>query len=360
MKFEYTPFSRAAIITDIHFDCRGGSQYFLDKYNEFFEKQFFPELDALGIKTIICLGDTWENRKSVNVNSLHFAKRMFFDKIKERGIELICILGNHDVFYKNTNDVNSMEIIESAYENVKLVENTETITIGETTVDLVSWINSENYKERCEFIKNSPSDICAGHFEINGFEMTQGHYCETGVSMGMFSHYQSVWSGHFHIKSTRENVTYLGNPFQTNRGDTGFKRGYHIFDGNTRELTFVENKYNIYESVKFSDDVDLLTFDFNHYANKIVIIDIESLLDCNTRVLNLFSEKLSAVAYKVEINETVGHVTTGETVEYDSMKTHSDLMNEYIETVTPDSEKQTVLKDILHTLYNDAVSAVKV
>lgn len=354
--------STVAIITDIHFDCRGGSQFFLDRYQDFFDNQFFPDLLAKGIKTVICLGDTWENRKSIGVNSLHYAKRMFFDKLQSNGIKLICILGNHDVVYKNTNDVNSMEIVESAYDNVTLVTDTATVQVGNYTIDLVSWINNENYQSRLEFITKSASNICAGHFEINGFEMTAGHYCETGLGLDLFEKYQATWSGHFHIRSQIGNVQYLGNPFQTNRGDTGSRRGYHIFDGNTGNLTFVKNNYEIYSSIKFNDLIDLTTYDFQQYKNKIVIVDVVSLLDCNTRLLNLFCEKLSSVAYKVEINETVGSVKVTDITDHESFKTHTELMAEYVDsTIVSDNESiKPLLKNILNTLYNEATANTRV
>lgn len=352
----------AAIITDIHFDCRGGSQFFLDRYNDFFTKQFIPDLLARNIKTVICLGDTWENRKSIGVNSLHYAKRMFFDKLLENDIKLVCILGNHDVVYKNTNAVNSMEIVENAYSNVTLIEDTCTVTVGNTTIDLVSWINNENYQSRLDFLSKSASDICAGHFEINGFEMTAGHYCETGMAVDLFKKYTQVWSGHFHIKSSIGNIQYLGNPFQTNRGDTGSPRGYHIFDGITGELTFVKNEYEIYSGIKFTDNIDITAYDYTAHTNQIVIVDVVSLLDCNTRLLNLFCEKLAQYAYKVEINETVGSSKVTNITDHESFKSHVELMAEYIDTTvsTNDDSVKPLLNNILNTLYNEATSNIKV
>lgn len=286
---------------------------------------------------------------------MYHAKRMFFDIALEDGVEIISILGNHDVAFRNTNEVHSMEFIEFAYPNVKLIYDTDIIDFDGCKVGLVSWINKENYKERLSFIQNASCEYMLGHFEINGFEMTKGHVCEGGLTQELFARYSEVWSGHFHIKSKNGNIRYLGNPFQTNRGDINNDRGFHVFDTSTRDLKFIKNKYDIYVSYMFDNTMDIINFDYEEYRDKIVIIYVSSLIDCNQKLLNLFVEKMGTYAYSVQVDELVGVKLKENTDVADiDIKTHSEIIKEYVELTVEDVSKHTTINEILIDLYKDA------
>ena len=144
-----------AIITDQHFCVRGSSQYFINQYRKFYSEVFFPKLDEENIKLIICLGDTWEDRKNININALKESRDMFFNELEKRDIKFVAILGNHDVFYRNTNNINSMDIIESSYKNVHIIEEYEEIKIGPKVFGFMSWVNNENLERNLERINTT-------------------------------------------------------------------------------------------------------------------------------------------------------------------------------------------------------------
>lgn len=345
---------KIAIISDIHFDVRNGNQFFLDKYNIFFEKQFFPYLKDNNITTLLIGGDTWENRKKIGVNSMFHAKNMFFDKLLENNIKTYSILGNHDVSFKNTNEVHSLDILESAYNNFELIYDNKVINFDGADIAFCSWINNENYLSQLDFIKNNNADFLLGHFEINNFEMTKGHLCEDGLNQDLFKKYTQVWSGHFHIRSKSGNITYVGNPFQTNKGDIGYERGFHIFDTTSKQLSFIKNEYNIYERIFFKNDLDIEKFDYEYYTNKIVIVNIDNMLDVNIDLLNKFIDKLNNVSHIVEVEESkVIDVTTGEVQDID-LKTHNEIINEYIDNIFTD-DKNLNVKRILSERYNECL-----
>lgn len=355
---------KLAIITDIHFDVRDGSQFFLDRYNDFFEKQFFPTLKKHNIKKVLCLGDTWENRRKLNVNAIKHAREMFFDKLEQYGIEFTSILGNHDVAFKNTNQVNSLDMFGKAYSNVNIINTNGYYQCGDKTIALVSWINRDNLESQLKFINESKHcDILAGHFEINGFVMTKGHYCDTGFEQDMFKDYKSVWSGHFHIRSTIGNISYLGNPFQTNIGDCGDKRGFHIYDSDTDTLEFIENEYPIYNTIQFNDFIDLTTFDFKRYKNQIVVIYVSSLIECNRKLLTLFTEKLQNVVYSFTVEETYkSNVNRNDVFDDEDVQTKSttDIIFEYVDSTIQDTGKSSRVKTMMVELYNNALNVTGV
>ena len=98
---------KIALINDTHFGARGDSQLFFDYFMKFFDEVFFPYLKENNIDTIIHAGDFMDRRKFVNFNILIQVRNKFIKHLKENDIKMHCILGNHDVYYRNTNDVNS-------------------------------------------------------------------------------------------------------------------------------------------------------------------------------------------------------------------------------------------------------------
>ena len=111
---------KIALITDQHFGARNSDQRFSDYFRSFYDEQFFPYLEEHGIDTVIDLGDTFDSRKYVNYKSLLDSKQMWFDKLHGKGIKLHSIIGNHTIFYKNTNSVNSMRLLFEKYDNMSI------------------------------------------------------------------------------------------------------------------------------------------------------------------------------------------------------------------------------------------------
>ena len=103
--------SKILLITDQHFGVRNDNQYYIDKYRTFYTETVLPFIDKHRIKTIINLGDTFDRRKYVNFFSLDAAKEMWFDPLLKRGVKQYMMVGNHDIYYKNTLRVNSPELL---------------------------------------------------------------------------------------------------------------------------------------------------------------------------------------------------------------------------------------------------------
>jgi hypothetical protein len=114
---------KIAVISDTHFGARGDSPLFLNHFLKFFEDQFFPYLKEHGITKVLHLGDLFDRRKFINFNTLHHTKKRFIEWFDKNGVELHCILGNHDVFYKNTNRLNSpKEVLGGCHPSFHLYE----------------------------------------------------------------------------------------------------------------------------------------------------------------------------------------------------------------------------------------------
>ncbi|ASD50386.1 recombination-related endonuclease [Acidovorax phage ACP17] len=247
---------KTAFITDQHFGVRSDSLVFLDNYERFYKETFFPTIDKLGITTVVDLGDLMENRRVTNSQTMKRTKAMWFDELRNRGIKLIKIYGNHDVFFRNRNDVNSVDIFGEIYENVHIIQAHEVVDLG-VPVGLISWINNSNLEESLEWIAGLPGKgvkHLGGHFEIKGFEMTKGQAATHGFDKEVFDGFDAVWSGHFHVRSQQGQIKYLSNPSQTNWGDVGLEKGFHVFDSETGEMTPYNNPFEMYKEITWGVD----------------------------------------------------------------------------------------------------------
>ena len=246
---------KVVIITDQHFGMRKGSQDFHDYMRKFYEEVFFPFLDKNKINTVLDLGDTFDNRKSIDFWSLDWAKKNYYDLLSDRGIKVYTVVGNHTAYYKNTLGINAINLLLQEYENVHLIEKPETLNIGGLDICFIPWICVENETETYDVISNTKANICMGHLELSGFEAHQGYYMDHGMNREVFSKFKKVFTGHFHHRSHSENIYYLGNPYQMYWNDYGDVRGFHLFDTETTKLKFIKNPYNMFAKIYYDDTV---------------------------------------------------------------------------------------------------------
>lgn len=268
---------KIALITDQHFGVRGDHKVLLESQEIFYRDIFFPYLKDHNIDTIIDLGDAFDRRKYINFYTLNQAKNMFYNRIRDNNIKLYSIIGNHTVYYKNTNSVNTMsELFESeSYLNIYW-EKPKVITLDGLEILLCPWINSENFEESMKILSNTTAQILMGHLEIQGFEMYKGAINHEGFDQSIFSKFDIVMSGHFHHKSSYGNIHYLGAPYQMTWGDYNDVRGFHIFDTDSRELEFIKNPNELFVKLFYNDTnmtvEDLNKSNFNVYNKYIKVI----------------------------------------------------------------------------------------
>ena len=258
---------KIAIITDQHFGARKNSKLFHDYFLKFYNDVFFPTLEQEGITTIVDMGDTFDSRKGIDFSALSWAKNNYYDKLKDYTIHTI--VGNHTAYYKNTNEVNAVDLLLREYDNVKIYSQPTEIKIDNLDILLVPWINPENEDQTFKCLTNTKCDVVMGHLELNGFHATQGHIQEHGTPVSAFERFTRVYSGHYHIRSNKENIYYLGNPYEMFWNDWNNTRGFHLFDTETLEHTPVDNPYTIFKKI-FYEDTPYQTFDTRKYEGKIV------------------------------------------------------------------------------------------
>ena len=150
---------KIAIITDQHFGARKNSKLFHDYFLKFYEDIFFPTLIKEGITTIVDMGDTFDSRKGVDFVSLEWAKNNYYDKLAELGITIHTIIGNHTAYYKNTNEVNTIQLLLNEYKNIICYDKATEIKLDKLKVLMVPWINKENREETHDCINKSKAKV---------------------------------------------------------------------------------------------------------------------------------------------------------------------------------------------------------
>jgi DNA repair exonuclease SbcCD nuclease subunit len=356
--------TKVAIITDQHFGARNDSTHFLDYYEKFYRDIFFPTIDASGINTVLILGDTFDRRKYINFFSLKRTKEMFFDKLAERNIQVYMLAGNHDTYYKNTNDVNSVDLLLREYDNITVIDSPQTIHLNyaDTTADvcMMPWICPENYQISMDELKNTSATLCMGHFEIAGFAMHRGMPSQEGLSRELFRKFDYTFSGHYHHKSNSDGIYYLGNPYELTWQDYNDVRGFHLFDIVSRELEFIPNTNVMFHRIIYDDKEQSITEitnkDLTGYTNtyvKVVVIN-----KTNPYLFDKFMNNLYNVnPIDITIAEDFTDLTEG--VEDDMIDQAEDtitIINKFVDGIQEDHIDNEKLKTVLRGLYVEALN----
>jgi DNA repair exonuclease SbcCD nuclease subunit len=345
---------RVAIITDQHFGARNDSTQCLDYYELFYKNTFFPKLKEEGITTILILGDTFDRRKYINFNSLARAKKMFFDVAYDNDMMITMIAGNHDTYYKNTNDVNSPELTLAEYININIVTRPETVNIHGVPVCFLPWICADNYQDSMNEIKNTKADLCMGHLEIAGFAMYRGVESHDGLSKDAFSKFDMVFSGHYHHRSDDGHIYYLGNPYELTWQDYKDPRGFHLFDLSTRQLEFVQNPYSLFERYEYDDTLneeDPLFVNFKDKYVKVVVVNKTDYYKFDKFITNLYNSN----PLEVKIIEDFSEFTEGQVDDTINLEDTSSVLSNYIDSLETDVDKERI-KSFMKTLYTEAVN----
>lgn len=348
---------KIALVSDTHFGARNDSFPVNEYFFKFWENIFFPYLSDNNIKTVVHLGDVVDRRKFINFKIADDFRLRWLNRFKSEGIDLHMLVGNHDTYYKNTNRVNSLENLCNVG---KIYVDPVEVTFGGLDVLLLPWICADNHNDSMKLIKNTKAQVVFGHLEISGFEMDRGSVCYEGHDRSLFEKFDVVCSGHFHHKSTDGTIYYLGNQYEITWADYNDNRGFHVFDTDTRELTFVPNPYHLFFKLVY-DDKDDLTFDklnemdFSQYTNTYVKVLVVNKV--NPYLFDKFMEQLNK-ASPIDINVVEDSIDLTELQDDDTIEQAEDtvtILNKYIDGLTLNTNNDK-LKGILREIYVEALN----
>jgi DNA repair exonuclease SbcCD nuclease subunit len=340
---------KIAILTDTHYGARKGSKYLHDYFELFYKNVFFPALEEHGVEAIIHMGDAFDSRKSIDYQSLEWAKRVVFEPLKKYDVHMV--VGNHDCYYKNTNSVNSPSLLLQTYPNVKTYSSPQTIKVGGIDIMMLPWICSENYDETLKQIKKTKAKVAMGHLELQGFRVNRNLIMEDhGLKPDIFDKFEKVFSGHYHTRSDNGKIFYLGNPYEMFWTDVNDKRGFHIFDTETLTHTPINNPYKLFYNVYY-EDTPYQLFDATEYENKIVKVIVRK--KSKPKDFEKFIDKLyTAGIQDLKIIENF-EIQENEDFKIDEDEKTISILNRYIDESEFEFDKNTI-KGIFQDLYRQA------
>ena len=341
---------KIAIINDTHFGVRNDSPLFLDYFFEFFENQFFPYIQKNNIKTVLHLGDFMDRRKFVNFNTLSSVKNRFFNPLSKFNVNLHMLIGNHDTYYKNTNEINSPNELFSDFDFVNLYETPTTVSFDDFKIGMIPWICSSNENKILDYLKTCSCDLICGHFELTGYEMSRGNKFMGGTNDKCLNRFETVFSGHFHNKSSKKNVTYLGTQYQITFADANETKGFHVLDTETKELDFIENKNKIFYILN-SEDINS-TDDFSYLEHKYIKLIVSTKTDKKT-VDAIVSKIENSNPYDLNVLEDFTSASLDTTC-VDLSKDTITIINEEIDNLENDVNKN-LLKKLTRELFLEAL-----
>jgi hypothetical protein len=348
---------KIAVITDQHFGARKNSKVFHDFFLEFYDNVFFPTIKEQGITTVIDMGDTFDSRKGIDFASLAWAKDHYYDKLESLGCELHTVVGNHTAYYKNTNDINAVDLLLREYKNVKVYSNPTEVNIGGLDILFIPWINQENEELTFKTIKKTTCKCAMGHLELAGFAANRQCIMEHGYDRKLFKKIPHVYSGHYHTRSSSENITYIGNPYEIYWTDYDDPRGFIIFDTETLTHEHVDNPYKMFHTIYY-EDTDSQIFNFSKYANKIVKLIVRKKTDI--RKFDKFVDNLySANVFDLKIIENYQEQDLLNTKEYEHIETEDtvSILNTYINQSEVSLNKNTLSK-IIQEIYKESCEMI--
>ena len=350
---------KIALVTDLHFGVRNDNQKVAAFQKKFYDDVFFPYIDEHDIKVVVNLGDTFDRRKFISYTSLKYAKEMFFDPLVLRNLPLHCIVGNHDIAYKNTLMVNSINLLLDRYDNVFEYSEPCDINFGGLDILFVPWICRENEEQTWQMIKDTRAQGCFGHLELTGFQMYKGMPNYEGCNPRVFEKFDQVFSGHFHHRSTSGNITYLGTAYEMTWSCFEDQKGFHIYDTETRALTFIPNPYILFHKLWY-DDTEMTYEDLDG-------MNLKGLKDSYIKLV--IKEKTNPVIF----DQLVGALEDVDPIHLQVVEDHLNLnleddddiideaedtltiLDSYIEGLDVKSNKKE-LKFLMHGLYNEALA----
>jgi DNA repair exonuclease SbcCD nuclease subunit len=351
-----------AILNDTHWGARNDNGAIAEHQHKFYREVFFPYLRENNIKTIFHLGDVTDRRKYINFVTAKNLEEQFMKVCADEGIELYMIAGNHDTYFKNTNSVNSLRQLygNSTYGNLHLYwDKPVELDMDGCKIMLAPWICPENYEESMQAMNDTKAQILMGHFEITGYEMDKGHICDTGMDRKLFSKFDSVYSGHFHQPSSHGNISYLGAQYEMTWADHDQKRGFSVFDTDTRKMTYVRSPLKLFHKIMYDDNdmtiEDVANLDTSLLTNTFIKVIVKT--KENPYIFDLFLDRLQQAAPAdikvVDDHQNLDVVNEDELI--DEAQDTMTILRQYVDNLEIKGDKLKIQK-CLNELYQEAMN----
>lgn len=307
------------------------------------------------INTWIQVGDWFDVRSAISHITMELMSQKIIPMLREAGIFVYVIVGNHDMKHKNKIRPNACEEVLGQYDDViKVYAEPTTLDLNGTQIDLIPWMCDENIEEILEFIKNSSSKVCVGHWELGGYYYYKNQP-STGYDPSFLAKYEQVFSGHFHTISEKANILYLGTPYTLTYGDENDPRGVWSYNTKTNKRKFIQNEMTWHQRIEYPECYK----DFD--ADSVKGCYVKVIVNEEDENISKFEETLLESTYEYRMIRSTKaltslygvDVTVDETLNEDgTTKGLLEIAKEYVDGMNIDDPSKTDVKDTLEKLFN--------
>lgn len=345
--------AKIALICDTHAGVRNDNPIFQEAFRKSI-KFFFDYVDDHKIKHIIHLGDLYDRRKYINFVSAKLCRESFLEEIEKRKISTHIILGNHDVYYRDTNKINALEeLVRGKYSHIGIVDSPYEINVDGCQIIMIPWLTKDNIDECMAAMKNTTASYLMGHLELKGFEMHKGHISDHGLDKDIFAKFKEVFTGHYHHRSKVSNINYIGAFGSYVWSDHNDYRGFVIFDTETGAVEYIENKVSPFKVIEYDETNPVK--DFTEYENcyvKVVIKNRENLYTFDQFLDSLYESKPADISL---VEDVSAFVDTDDSTETDVDQDTTTLLSKYIDGLSlPVDNKK--MKNYMTDVYQEAIT----
>lgn len=275
-----------------------------------------------------------------------------------RNLEVHIIAGNHDTYFKNTNEINALrELVYGKYPFHIYDRYAEVVKFENLPILLTPWICDDNRKQIFENIQRGGTSVCAGHLEIQGFEMYRGSIVSHGDDRSVFGRFDMVLSGHYHHRSSDGSIFYLGSHGEFTWSDYDDPRGFHILDTETMELTFIENPFKVFNKIWYNDSetLRLEDTDFSIYKDQFIKVVINNRND--PYMFDKFIDSLEkANPLDVQVIEDQLNLNIEDESIIDEAESTLTIFKKYIDNIENINVDKIKLNDKINELYHEALN----
>ena len=349
---------KVPLLGDLHFGVKNDARFMLEYQLKFMEEVFIPYMVDNDIKVFIQFGDFFDRRKYTNHETLFTVRERILKKLKQLGIKMIISTGNHDVYQKNTNRINTIDMFMSEFDNIEQIHEPTEYCLDGVKFLQIPWITNDNESQVLQAMRDTDAKYLIGHLDIIGHEMYAGVPSTHGYDSKVFKKFTEVWTGHYHHKSFVKNIRYVGTPYEMTWSDADDPKGFHVFDTQDHSIEFIRNHDVLHEKIVYNDTTKeglyyLKNIDYSKFSGKIVkiLVDKKSHTDLFEKLVEkLYDQKIVDLTINEDMSEFfVDNVDVAENLTTDK------LINEYIDNVDDTTVNKEKLKKVLHDLHLEAL-----
>lgn len=355
---------RVWFITDTHLGVRNNSQEWIQIHSDFFKEWFIPLLKREWRPGDILLhgGDVFDSRQAINLKVLNMGIEIFEElaQIFQGEVHIIC--GNHDIYGKDSNSINSLKPLK-LIPGIKVYEEPQTVRFGDTRWLMMPWRKDEAEAKKC-LETFGAHDYLLCHSDFKGLFFNRFTRVEHGIQEEDLKSYKRVYSGHIHYRQQRGKINMLGAPYQMTRSDIGNPKGVTLLDLASEEETFFENTYSPrFLKINFSELLESRPMEItpkieNNFVDILVENDVMGKIDL-ARFNSLITGQRS-LSFVPVVQTQRTQVIDGVEVEVPEFTGGTfmfmDLLKHYLENSTYDEESRNKIFQSIEKIYNKVIT----